>query len=195
MGQEIEYKLKAQNALELDAAYCRVRACTKLSSERNIKMFTQYFDTPEGILRERHWTLRIRRENNCCVLTCKTPGKDHSRGEWELIRSTDTPAPTPEELRVLSELGAPEALCSLENLKQVCGACFVRRCTMLDLPDARIELAADTGELFGASAREALFELELELYDGNADRLSELAKVAALPEEVLSKQARAMRLL
>ena len=66
---------------------------------------------------------------------------------------------------------------------------------MLELPDARIELAADAGKLFGPQTSEAFFELELELYSGHADRLAELARIAALPEEVLSKQARAMRLL
>ena len=195
MGREIEYKLKAKDARELDAAYERVRACAGTSPERYIEMLTRYFDAPEGLLRDRRWTLRIRRENDRQVLTCKTPGRDHSRGEWELIRTTDAPVPTQKELQALVDSGAPEALCRLSSLKQVCGAGFTRRCTMLELPDARIELAADAGKLFGPQTSEAFFELELELYSGNADRLAELARIAALPEEVLSKQARAMRLL
>ena len=185
MGREIEYKLKAKDARELDAAYERVRACAGTSPERYIEMLTRYFDTPEGLLRDRRWTLRIRRENDRQVLTCKTPGRDHSRGEWELIRTTDAPVPTQKELQALVDSGAPEALCRLSSLKQVCGAGFTRRCTMLELP----------GKLFGPQTSEAFFELELELYSGNADRLAELARIAALPEEVLSKQARAMRLL
>ena len=114
MGREIEYKLKAKDARELDAAYERVRACAGTSPERYIEMLTRYFDTPEGLLKDRRWTLRIRREND--------------------------------------------------------------------------RAGADP-------ASEAFFELELELYSGHADRLAELARIAALPEEVLSKQARAMRLL
>ena len=148
----------------MDAAYERVRACAGTSPERYIEMLTRYFDTPEGLLKDRRWTLRIRRENDRQVLTCKTPGRDHSRGEWELIRTADAPVPTQEELQALVDSGAPEALCRLSSLKQVCGA-------------------------------GSFFELELELYSGNADRLAELARIAALPEEVLSKQARAMRLL
>ena len=195
MGREIEYKLKARNARELDEAYARVRACAEAAPERSIEMFTRYFDSPRDVLKDRRWTLRIRRENERQVLTCKTPGGDHSRGEWELIRTTDAPEPTAEELRALADLGAPEALCTLAPFRQVCGARFTRRCTMLALPDARIELAADAGELFGEKTSEAFFELELELYAGNADRLAALARVAALPEEIRSKQARAMQLL
>ena len=195
MGREIEYKLKAQNARELEAAYHRVRGCNETSPERRIEMFTRYFDTPDGTLRDRRWTLRIRRENDRQVLTCKTPGEGHCRGEWELVRTTEVPEPTLEALRILAEMGAPEALCSLSSLKQVCGARFTRHCAMLVFPDASIELAADAGELFGPQTKEAFFELELELYSGNAERLEELAQIAALPEETLSKQARAMRLL
>ena len=195
MGQEIEYKLKARNAKELTAAYIRVRACAAASPDRRIEMYTRYFDTPEGILRDRRWTLRIRQENDQQVLTCKTPGKGHSRGEWELNRTADTPEPSREELCALAEMGAPEVLCGLAPLKQVCGARFTRICTMLELSDARIELSADSGVLFGSQTSEELYELELELYGGNADRLAELAQIAALPEERSSKQARAMLLL
>ena len=195
MGQEIEYKLRAPDADALARAYVRVGTAAAAGQEQIIEMDTRYFDTPEGVLRARRWTLRIRRENDRSVLTCKTPGQGHSRGEWELVRTADAPAPTASELRALAELGAPETLTQLEELRPVCGAHFTRRCVTLTLPDAIIELAADAGELFGARERERFFELELELKSGNAGRLAELADIAALPEEPLSKQARAMRLL
>ena len=195
MGREIEYKLRAAGSAELTQAYTQVLACAEAGPERIIEMHTRYFDTPGHDLRDRRWTLRIRRENDRAILTCKTPGEGRSRGEWELVRQTDAPCPTSAELCALAELGAPEELRKLQGLEQVCGARFIRRCTMLTLPDARIELAADEGELFGAQERRPMFELELELYGGSEQRLAELAAIAGLPEEILSKQARAMQLL
>ena len=196
MGREIEYKLKAKSAQELTQKYEQLRdRFGKEAAERTIEMFTRYFDTPDGLLRDRRWTLRIRRENDRQVLTCKTPGEGYSRGEWEIVRETEEPAPTPDELRMLCENGAPEELCVLTELRAVCGARFTRRCTMLELPGARVELAADAGELFGPQEREPLFELELELYEGGFETLIALAALAGLPEEPRSKQARAMRLL
>ncbi len=195
MGREIEYKLLAKSAQELNLAYRRLMDFADASPERVIRMKTFYYDTPEGLLRRRRWTLRIRQENDRLVLTCKTPGEGRSRGEWELVRMSEAPYPTPEELKALCETGAPEELTALTELQTVCGAEFTRKCAVLTLPDARIELAADAGALFGPRTREPFFELELELKDGNAARLPELAETAGLPEEHRSKQARAMDLL
>ena len=194
MGQEIEYKLRAKDGQELTRVYEDLRACFESGEERVIRMHTRYYDTPDRVLRSRRWTLRIRQENDVEVLTCKTPGRGHSRGEWSLERFEDSPAPGSAELGALADLGAPEALRALTGLEAVCGARFTRRCVMLELPDARIELAADVGELYGQREREALCELELELYGGSEARLSALAALTGLPEERLSKFARAQRL-
>ncbi len=196
MGQEIEYKLRARDAGQLQDVYERLkRSGAAAGPERVIEMRTSYFDTPDGFLRGRRWTLRIRHENERRVLTCKTPGEGRSRGEWELERTSDAPVPEPEELKLLSDVGAPVELCALTELRAVCGARFTRRCIMLELPDARIELAADEGELYGRQTAQPFYELELELYGGSAERLASLAEAAALPEEPRSKQARAMALL
>ena len=194
MGQEIEYKLRARDEQELSTVYERLRARFAAEEERVIRMHTRYFDTPDRLLRERRWTLRIRQENDQQVLTCKTPGKGRSRGEWSLVRCDLSDTPQPEELRALADSGAPEALCTLPDLVQVCGARFTRRCIMLELEDARIEMAADVGELFGTEEREALCELELELYGGRFEVLSALAALTGLPEEPRSKFSRAQRL-
>ena len=194
MGLEIEYKLRAKDEQELARVYEDLRARFDSGEERVIRMHTRYFDTPDRVLRSRRWTLRIRQENDVEVLTCKTPGRGRSRGEWSLDRTGEGPAPQTGELCALADLGAPEALRGLTGLEAVCGARFTRRCVMLELPDARIELAADVGELYGPREREALCELELELYGGSYARLSALAALTGLPEEGMSKFARAQRL-
>jgi triphosphatase len=194
MGQEIEYKLRAKDEQELARVYDSLRDRFDSGDERVIGMHTRYFDTPDRFLRGRCWTLRIRQENDRQVLTCKTPGRGRSRGEWSLDRIDESPAPQPGELCALADLGAPEELRTLTGLEAVCGARFTRRCVMLELPDARVELAADVGQLYGKTEREPLCELELELYGGSFSRLSALAALAGLPEEPLSKFARAQRL-
>lgn len=194
MGLEIEYKLRARDEQELGRVYEDLRSRFAAGGERVLRMHTRYFDTPDRLLREKRWTLRIRQENDKQVLTCKTPGKGRSRGEWSLVRTDPAPTPRSAELEALAALGAPEALCGLTGLTAICGARFTRRCVMLELPEARIEMAADTGELYGPQSREPLCELELELYGGSLAALSALAACAGLPEEPLSKFARAQRL-
>ena len=194
MGQEIEYKLRAADAQALARVYESLRRRFAVGQERVIEMHTRYFDTPERFLREKHWTLRIRQENAQQVLTCKTPGRGHSRGEWSLERTQDAPAPQRAELRALADAGAPEALSTLTGLTAICGARFTRRCVMLELSGTRVEMAADLGELYGERQREALCELELEYCGGSVETLSVMAALAGLPEEPLSKFARAQRL-
>lgn len=210
MGQEIEYKLRAENCEQLFEAYRRVRQCAPESSERSLQMFTRYYDTEPRFLQPRKWTLRVRQEKQLPdmdakqIITVKTPAAAHCRGEWNLERGFAAPEqtglaggipPQPQELSALVADGAPKELLELSDFRAVCGAGFTRRCTMLTLADGtRIELAADCGSLFGPTEELQIFELELELYGGNENRLSELAKIAALPEEHLSKAARAFRL-
>lgn len=194
MGKEIEYKLRAKDARELGEVYERLCSRYAAGQEQVIAMHTRYFDTPDRALKEKKWTLRIRRENDREVLTCKTPGKGHSRGEWSLDRTRTEPSPQPEELRALAASGAPEALCALREFQPVCGARFTRRCTMLEVSGTRIELAADLGQLYGPNSQEDLCELELELYGGRFEVLSAVAALTGLPEEPRSKFARAQLL-
>lgn len=194
MGKEIEYKLRAHSAGELSTVYERLKTGAVALEERLIEMHTRYYDTSDRRLSGRHWTLRIRQENERRVLTCKTPGTGHSRGEWE--RETAQSLPASEDLCALAHDGAPQELCELPALIEVCGARFLRRCTVLELPDGtQIELAADEGQLYGKQQTQALFELELELRSGSVEQLAALAARAGLPEEPLSKNARAARLL
>ena len=194
MGKEIEFKLRAKDEAELRRVYERLRSQFASEEERIIQMHTRYFDTPDRFLCGNCWTLRIRQENDKQVLTCKTPGRGHSRGEWSLDRTEESPAPQRAELCALAAAGAPEALCGLGTLEPVCGARFTRRCVMLELSGARIELAADVGELYGQQEREALCELELELYGGRFEVLRALAAQTGLSEEPRSKFARARSL-
>ncbi len=195
MGQEIEYKLRAENEAALFSVYERLKSTGSVSEERRISMHTRYLDTPERFLRANRVTLRIRQENDAQVITVKTPGINHVRGEWNLKRVCDTPFPQREEICALVNEGAPKLLLMLPSFFVTCEAVFIRTCCMLTLPEGtRIELAADVGELAGKTERQSLCELELELYGGSPEQLARLASMTGLPEELKSKQFRALHL-
>ena len=195
MGKEIEIKLRAEDPAQLQAAFEQIRAEARLAEEKTVAMHTRYFDTPDGVLRKRKWTLRTRQENDVNVLTCKTKGENHCRGEWNLKRDPNAAAPTQQELQALVADGAPELFLTLSSLYVTCEAKFTRRAAMLTMDDGTaIELAADVGVLRGREEEEALCELELELYAGSYDTMLQLAKSTGLSEEPLSKAVRAMRL-
>ncbi len=196
MGQEIEYKLRAESAVALDEAFLYLQSCGTVSKPRTITMHTRYYDTGDRMLRRKRWTLRIRQENDRQVLTVKTPGTDHCRGEWEHVRDTDALFPERHELAQLVTEGAPEEILALPALSVACQARFTRRCCILTMADGTtIELAADVGWLEGREQHEAFFELELELLGGRMQTLEWLAERVSLPEEPRSKAARAMELL
>ena len=84
MGMELEYKFSVPGAAALEAILADP-AVNEMRQEdyRAIEMATTYFDTPDRRLSARRWTLRLRKENDAFVATCKTPGQGAARGEWE----------------------------------------------------------------------------------------------------------------
>ncbi len=110
-----------------------------------IRMQTTYYDTEDGLLEKNRWMLRLRTENERSVVTMKTPGEGHTRGEWE-VESEYLDEALPE----LAKLGAPEAIGRLdaEVLLPVCGAKFTRITAPLRLSEkTSCTLCGDLGEL------------------------------------------------
>ena len=126
------------------------------------EMRTTYYDTPDGALSDRKWTLRRRLENGQSVCTLKTPA-DMGRQEFEVNCQT-----IEQGIEELCKLGAPQVLAQLTvaGVKPVCGAAFTRYAQRVELPDGAVEVALDEGELFGAEKRQELCELEVELKQG-----------------------------
>ena len=89
-------------------------------------------------------------------------------------------------------------LLHLPTLIPVCGAKFTRLSRLLELPDARVELALDRGVLLGGSKEIPFCEVELELKSGSEETLVALANSLAaefsLKAEPQSKFARARQL-
>ena len=184
MGVEFELKFRAtpETLDKIKNAY---------PGGEEIRMQTTYYDTPEGSLSAKRFTLRRRQENEESVCTLKTPGDGLQRGEFEIqCESLEKAVP---ELCKLSGEYLPA-----EKLEEVCGARFIRYAKQLILPGCTLELAADAGVLLGGGKEQPLYEIEVELKSGSEESVTafarELAKTYDLQEEERSKFVRALEL-
>lgn len=160
-----------------------------------IVMQTTYFDTPDGKLSARKYTLRQRMENGLCVCTLKTPAGILGRGEFEVQQPRIEMAI--EELCKLSGIRELPYLVK-DGLIPVCGARFTRIAKTLILPGCTLELALDQGVLTGGGKEIPLCEVEAELKTGSREAVAafalSLAKQYGLQPEMKSKFRRALAL-
>ena len=200
MGIELEFKLAVPNpALLEQILFDQEVAQVRQGNYRLLNMATVYYDTPDRRLSQRHWTLRLRQENDAFIVTLKTPakGRGKARGEWAVEASSVACA-----LPQLLEQGAPSELTEVladQPILPVCAAQFTRRAADVVLADGTVcELCGDIGALTGGDKEEALCEIEVELKTGNAETAEafagELMDRFDLREEPRSKFARASAL-
>ena len=197
MGKETEYKLAVGDLQLLDCILCsRTVAEKQCAPYTYIRMRTTYYDTEDGFLEKRRWMLRLRTENDRSVVTMKTPGEGHTRGEWEVESDY-----LDEALEKLAALGAPQELTAMQpdTLAPICGASFTRITAELRLSeDTACMICGDVGELTGGGKSALLCELELELKHGNEAELTafaqKLMETYHLSEQPLSKLQRARAL-
>lgn len=188
MAQEFEVKYRSSPET-LAALAARFGPCTPITME------TVYYDSLNGSLSMRKWTLRRRLENGVSVCTLKTPGQGLARGEWE-VRCPDIREAVP----MLLALGAPAELEGLTagGIVERCAARFVRQAAQVRFGTSTLELALDQGILLGGGKEIPLCEVEAELKEGlEADALAFGEAIAAeygLEPEEKSKAARAMAL-
>ena len=197
MGKETEYKLAVGDLQLLDCILCSRTVTEKQRAPYTyIRMRTTYYDTEDGFLEKRRWMLRLRTENDRSVVTMKTPGEGHTRGEWEVESDY-----LDEALEKLAALGAPQELTAMQpdTLAPICGASFTRITAELRLSeDTACMICGDVGELTGGGKSTLLCELELELKHGNEAELTafaqKLMETYHLSEQPLSKLQRARAL-
>lgn len=203
MATEIEMKLSVPSHEVMDQILQDPQLTQYMRDEPETRhMRSTYYDTEDGALCARRWTLRLRDEGGTPVVAMKTPNANagtglYTRHEWQCR------AARPEEaVPRLVEQGAPAALMQLtqgKRLEAICRAEFDRRSTCLYLPDGvRIEMAADEGVLSGGGNEQPLRELELELLFGESEALPPISRrlieTYGLTEEPQSKFQRAIAL-
>ena len=133
-----------------------------------------YFDTPDGVLRAAGYGLRVRATGQGFVQTLKrqtAPGQT-ARDEWE--------TPVASEALDFAALKATPARQLLKGRRRDLSPRFattvVRRVRMVRLDGALIEAAFDAGDLSAGDRREPIYELELELKEGDPAALFTLAR-------------------
>lgn len=186
MGREYELKFRADPDT-LGAIGAKFKTFTA------INMDTTYYDTPDGYLSQRRWTLRRRMENGMSICTAKVPLPDGSRGEWEVACPS-----IQEAIPELWKLGAPAELLTLPPLEASCGARFRRKASTLRLHGCTVELALDEGVLLGGGKELPFAEVEVELKGGSELACTAfaqgLAREFSLTPEPRSKLQRALDL-
>lgn len=157
-----------------------------------IPMTTSYYDTRDGALSRRKWTLRRRMEGERSVCTLKTPAGDSCRGEWEVeCAAIEDAVPL-----LAEQAGLPELLTlTAGGLALHCGARFTRQALPLYIGRNTAELALDAGVLIKGTTELPFAEVEIELKSGSREEIAafaaEFAEKFRLEPEPDSKFARA----
>lgn len=177
MSREIELKLEidphAAEPLLFEPWLCdgRCEARPQLSL---------YYDTRDGELRRRGFTLRVRSIGNRYFQTVKTLGTGaglFERGEWEYET---------EGIEVDRECLGRTPLAHFESaeLEEIIRSEVTRRSCRIESGGAEIQLDYDEGEIGSGGESQPISELELELIDGHPSAVLELALKIAGREPV-----------
>ncbi len=201
-NQELEFKFSLRG--EELAAFRRLpllrEKCVAGPTRR--KMLNVYFDTPGCRLAQQRMALRLRKTSGKWLQTLKAPGSSAegilARGEWE--HAVQGPVP---DLSLLREtpLGKIAHRRNLHTeLQAVFQTDFYRTAWLLELaPGRRVEVALDLGEIRCGEHSAAICEVEIELVEGDAVAVFEIATLLAaglpLQPALLSKAERGYRLL
>lgn len=175
--REIELKLVAspEAIADLAKADMIVAHARNIGTVRNLASI--YFDTPDRALTAAGFALRVRRVGRKRIMTVKSAGGGVGdglvgRGEWEVEIIGEAP-----DLAGLPD-GVPKgfrALVADAPLEPVVTTTVRRRARKLDLPNACIELAVDSGMVEAGGRVVALSEIELELVSGEVGALYDVA--------------------
>ena len=128
-----------------------------------------YFDTPDNMLLQRKWALRVRRgKAGAYEMTLKTPGSDDasgafSRNEWNApVASPDLDR---EQLAAwLAKAGGRDV--DPDALRPLFSTLVTRQTRQLHTPAGVVEIAADRGEIVSGGRSEPICEIEMELVSG-----------------------------
>jgi len=168
---------------------------------QTVPMRARYYDTPDGCLEARRWTLRLRNEGGCDIAALKLQGESrggvYRRDEFEAAaESVESAVPG------LLAAGAPPELAELikSGLNERCRIEFDRQAVPLSWDGGtKAMLSIDQGAIYAGGRTLPLLELELELLSGETEDLLDLAErlkqAYRLTPGLLGKYVRGLRLL
>jgi triphosphatase len=198
MATEVELKLAARLAdlPELKRALAAIAPGAVSSQEQ---LISTYYDTPDLALQRQGLTLRVRERGGRFIQTVKAEGVAGAamlaRGEWEDALAENRPDPN------APESGPHLPASAGGDLRPLFVTDVTRTAIEMEpLAGTRIEAATDEGEVRSAAeeANEPISEIELELKDGEAAALYDLAlrllDAAPIRIETRTKSERGYRL-
>lgn len=216
MESEIKLRLDAQTEPSTIIDHPLLSRLTMPDSRREQDLVNIYYDTALHELTDREMTLRQRQVQDRSEVTLKTGeatvSELHQRFEWTAVYPEDWDGDLKNGLdtswfkREATSTGDPDAqlqealrLIKGRPLLIICEARFKRITFDIGYGDSLLELAIDRGELIAGDYSEPLYEIEVELKEGDVRDLVELGhemqdQLPVQPEE-LSKFARCLRLL
>src|SRR5262249_42870031 len=186
---EIELKLlvDADRLADFNDAPIVATKARNKGTRRHLK--SVYYDTPERTLWRNGLSLRVRQSGARFVQTVKTEleGNPLQRGEWEANVASIAPdvalALPFIAAKLRSDLGR-------HQLDAVFTADIHRHQRVIDLPSGTVEVAFDHGVLKSGDRSMPVSEIELELKDGSAGAIYELAEHGPPRPSIRSKAAR-----
>lgn len=188
MAKETEIKLRASPET-LAALRSHPLLETRRKSEwKTGTLFNQYYDTAARDLAGARVALRMRRDGEQCIQTLKSRGQSVSglseRNEWDWY--SDKPEL---DTTLLDDSCWPQALADLDKrLLQPVFTTDFQRCKALlrweretagGVETIEVEAALDQGKVVAGDREEAICELELEIRQGPAIAVLELARALA----------------
>jgi triphosphatase len=199
ISTEVELKLFAPPA-DLARFERALAEMASQSASRQERLTSTYYDTPDGALKAKGLTLRVRENGGHFIQTVKAGdvagGNMLSRGEWEDAVTGNYP-----DLEVPLS-GARLQRAAVGDLRAVFVTDITRTSVEIEpAPGVEIEAAIDKGEIRAADcgAVEPIGEIELELKSGDAAALYDLAlrllDVGPFRMETRSKAERGYRLV
>lgn len=217
MELELKYQILDENVvLPLTQASFWSPYSFQLEASQSLNMMARYYDTKDFKLASIGASLRIRQENSTTQLTLKLPALDNQASDttealfvrqefqWTLDLSSNIQQIEAEAFSILLDNYAqlPSSIQSILDQELVFSliyeARFKRQVYYLHRADERFELSFDQGHLNGRYANEEIFEMEIELKEGQENCLLELDAIVSgvdgLCPQNLSKAARLARL-
>ena len=198
MAQEIELKL----ALAEDAQnnFLRHPLLKQATRRQSFRLINLYYDTPALELRARGIALRLRAQGKVWLQTVKCAGTAagglSARPEWETPYVGHFDFATVDDEKVRNWLERPKVKSHIAPIFET----NFQRITWFFTPSpgTRIAVMLDRGWIAAAGRREAISEVEIEVIEGDAMHLLDLARTLAerisLAPAPLSKADRGYRL-
>jgi inorganic triphosphatase YgiF len=140
------------------------------------QLISTYYDTPARILEQSGWTVRLRSQGDQCIQTVKGPPVAVTRPEWNSELDPSTEGLDFDRLKATPVWPIIDGKATL--LRPLFETDIVRATRNLQYENARIEAVIDEGVVrcfYNESHRVGIYDLELEIKDGDAGAMFRLA--------------------